>query len=837
MTNDTILIGIDLGTTNSSVAINRSGEIELVKKPGGLEYTPSVFGFDKAKNKVVGQKAYELLFADANNLDSQNFKPEVKRIIGTPEKVFFERAGIEMNPEEISGEILKSLVQDVLRKYPEFETDAAVITIPAAFSVLQCEATKRAGSIAGFKHVVLLQEPIAAAISYGFGKTKNENWLVYDLGGGTFDVALVSSLEGVLTVLAHSGDNFLGGKNFDWEIVDRLIAPKLSAKFALQHFARDNKAYQSKFLRLKFLAERAKIELSQFETTILEIDNLGNDNNGSLISLSIELSRRDVEATISPLVNRTIDLCKEVLKESGIQREAVSKIILVGGPTQIPYISRRLEEDLKIRVDSSVDPLTVVARGACIYAMGQKIPKNIAKQAPKVKLHGECAVSLNYESLTAENIQTISGVVSDLPDAADSYHLTIQADVGGFTRQNIPLAKGKFFTNVELQPNKQNVFWLYLFNSKNKEVPIQPDSFSITHGLSVAGAPLPHSIGVAVVKTAGSSNRGMTEVFERLIEKGAILPARRTEKFKTVRGLKKGLVDNPLWIRVGEGESPIPDRNTYVCELGIRGSDLPKDLPEGTEIQLTVEINAIRELLVTAYIPSIDLALDARSTFVDELVDISEVEVELDTQIERARKITENCSVTQAQKIDHSVRVALSSVQNARLDEDEKRKAVKQLRDLKVALDSAQGESELPELQRDFQQSVAEVREIISQLPDASERQAFLDQLKSIESEGAMASRSGDKPLLLSVIERLRDFGSRALFANPNTWIQQFRYLTDGSHSFVNANEANHFAAKGKKAIEADDIEELKRCCRGLYNLLPIETQTKGAPTGSGIMR
>ncbi|HMA73056.1 MAG TPA: Hsp70 family protein, partial [Xanthobacteraceae bacterium] len=270
MTYRTISIGIDLGTTNSSVAVNNNGMIEIVKKPGGLEYTPSVFGFDKARNKVVGQRAYESLYSDASEAGVKNFKPEVKRIIGTPEKFYFERAGIEMSAEEISSEILKCLVHDILRKYPKFDTTTAVITIPAAFSVLQCEATKRAGNLAGFKHVVLLQEPIAAAISYGFATATNENWLVYDLGGGTFDVALISSKDGVLTVLGHNGDNFIGGKNLDWEIVDKVLTPKIAEAMNFENFRRDNEAHRSKFARLKFLAERAKMELSQYETTTIE---------------------------------------------------------------------------------------------------------------------------------------------------------------------------------------------------------------------------------------------------------------------------------------------------------------------------------------------------------------------------------------------------------------------------------------------------------------------------------------------------------------------------------------------------------------------------------------
>ena len=182
-----IQIGIDLGTTNSSVAVNINGTIEIIKKPGGVAYTPSVFGFNKSLNKVVGQKAYEALYKHGSKNETINFKSEIKRLMGTPETVFFERKGVSMSPEEISSEILKSLKEDILRKYPDFDTVAAVITVPAAFSVLQSEATKKAGNLAGFKHVVLLQEPIAAASSYGFQNYENENWLIYDLGGGTFE--------------------------------------------------------------------------------------------------------------------------------------------------------------------------------------------------------------------------------------------------------------------------------------------------------------------------------------------------------------------------------------------------------------------------------------------------------------------------------------------------------------------------------------------------------------------------------------------------------------------------------------------------------------------------
>ena len=335
MANINIQIGIDLGTTNSEIAISNNGKIEIVKNVFGDEYTPSVFGFDKAENKVVGKRAYERLYKDASVEEFKNHKAEVKRLMGTSELTSFERAELNMKPEEISAEILKSMKEDVLRKYPDSNTVAAVITIPAAFSTLQSEATKRAGNLAGFEQVVLLQEPIAAAVAYGFGNTKNENWLIYDLGGGTFDVALISSKDGVLSVLGHSGDNFLGGKNIDLAIIDKIIVPNIVKNFSLTDFNRSNEKYQGIFAKLKYIAETAKIYLSQYEKNSIEIDGIGKDDEGKEIYLSIDFSRSEFEKIIKPIVDRTIELAKETLQEAGIENSSVKKVILVGGPTQI----------------------------------------------------------------------------------------------------------------------------------------------------------------------------------------------------------------------------------------------------------------------------------------------------------------------------------------------------------------------------------------------------------------------------------------------------------------------------------------------------------------------
>jgi len=824
MNNKTIAIGIDLGTTNSSIAINMNGKIEIMRKPGGVEYTPSVFGFDKSCNKIVGQKAYDYLYKYNSKDEDKNFKAEIKRIMGTPEKVFFERPKIAMSPEEISSEILISLKEDILRKYPDFDTTAAVITIPAAFSVLQSEATKRAGNLAGFKYVVLLQEPIAAAISYGFMNTKNENWIIYDLGGGTFDVALLSFKDGMLSVLGHNGDNFLGGKNIDWDIVDTIIVPRILEKYKLTNFTRKNPNYSSIFSRLKYYAESAKIELSQYTKTTIEVEEIGKDESGEEICISIEISRQEFEKRITSKIDETIKLTKDTLKEAGIKNSSVNRIILVGGPTQIPYVKKRLESDLKIKVDSSVDPLTVVARGASIYALSQIIPKEFLETGAKKAEQGARNLNLNYVALTSDTEESVTGSVEGLNDQ-EQYYVQIQSDSGTFTGLKTKLNKGKLYYTVNVEPNKQNLYWVYLFDHKGNSVKVTPDSFTITHGLSISGAPIPHSIGVVVASQDFSKNQ-IINTCDKIFEKGSILPLKKTlDVYKTSRRLKKG-EDNSLDIDIVEGESEIPDRNIFLCKLGINGKELPHDLPAGTPVELTLEMNESRELSATAYIPLIDMTVNARYTLKDEVVDTRIMSADLGLQRERAESVLEDCSLEERKKISDTIQSVSEGIENSSIDEDEKRKASKQLKDLKILLDRTEEEKAMPHLIKKHAMLIEEVQKIINEYADPKEKDEFNRQLDKIKFESKKAIEENNKTLLIRVNEQLWELRDKAIFSNPYAWVNQFKQMVDHGN-FINEKEAQYYISKGVRAIETQDIDELKRCTRQLYLLLPIEEQKK----------
>ena len=302
------------------------------------------------------------------------------------------------------------------------------------------------------------------------------------------------------------------------------------------------------------------------------------------------------------------------------------------------------------------------------------------------------------------------------------------------------------------------------------------------------------------------------------------------------RKLKKG-EENPLLIKVAEGESEIPDRNIYICELGIKGSELPHDLPEGTEIELTININESRELSVTAYISLIDLTLNARSTFKDESIDIGVIESNLNVQIERAKSVADNCTPDENVKITNTIQSVSTSLRNGRIDEDEKRKASKQLKDLTISLDQLEQEKKMPQLTEMFRLLVESAKEIINDYADKKDISANNELLQKIEAEGQNAILNNDKQMLIRANEQIESLKSKAIYSNPNTWVYKFDQIANGDFQFIDMKEAEYYIHKGKRSIELDDIDELKRCINNLMLLLPTSDQVSIQNNISGITR
>ena len=344
------IIGIDLGTTNSCAAVLEAGAPKVIPNPEGGRTTPSVVAFKKGE-KIVGEAAKHQLLTNPDTCSS------IKRKMGTDEKVKLD--GKKYTPEEISAMIL-SYIKDYAEAYLGEKVTKAVITVPAYFSDSQRQATKNAGKIAGLEVERIINEPTAAALSYGLDKDEGQTILVYDLGGGTFDVSILELGDGVFEVKSTNGNNHLGGDDFDQRIIDYIV--KEFKKENDIDLSEDKMAMQ----RLKEAAEKAKKDLSGMVTTQISVPFIAKDDDGEPIHVDMELSRAKFEDLISDLVEDTIEPVRKAIKDAKITKKDIDKVILVGGSTRVPLVYETITKELGKEPSREVNPDEVVAMGAAI---------------------------------------------------------------------------------------------------------------------------------------------------------------------------------------------------------------------------------------------------------------------------------------------------------------------------------------------------------------------------------------------------------------------------------------------------------------------------------------
>ena len=346
------IIGIDLGTTNSCVAVLEGGEAHVIPNPEGNRTTPSVVAIKKDGEELVGETAKRQAVTNVDNTVSS-----IKRKMGTKDKV--EIDGKKYTPEEISAKILMKLKSDA-EAYLGEKVSEAVITVPAYFNDSQRQATKNAGKIAGLDVKRIINEPTAAALAYGIDKQDNTHTvLVYDLGGGTFDVSILELGDGIFEVKSTSGNNHLGGDDFDQRIMDYLVS----------EFKKDNGVDLSKdkmaMQRIKDAAEKAKKDLSGMTTAQISIPFIAQ-NDGGPLHLEVSLTRSKFEELNMDLFESTLGPVKTALKDAKLKPSDINKVLLVGGSTRIPYIQELVKKELGQEPSKGVNPDECVAMGAAI---------------------------------------------------------------------------------------------------------------------------------------------------------------------------------------------------------------------------------------------------------------------------------------------------------------------------------------------------------------------------------------------------------------------------------------------------------------------------------------
>lgn len=820
MERTTIDFGIDLGTTNSAIAVLDGVTTSIIKNNDDADITPSAVQIKKSGTVYVGLKAKKAL---ENPLSWNDAFIEFKRRMGSDYEYEFPASGQRKRPEELSAEILKSLRGDVAQRTGE-DVRAAVITIPAMFEQAQCAATKKAGQLAGFEQTALLQEPVAASLAYGFQKEISEKsfWLVFDFGGGTFDAAVMKAEEGDIQVVNHGGDNFLGGADIDWAIIERLVLPRIheAGNFVgLKRGARENN-WKAALARIKRSVERAKIELSRREAAEIEDISLV-DADGEPVEFEMSLTRGQVSDLAEPFIVRAADLCRKVLAEKNLAPSALDRTILVGGPTLAPYFRQILQDKLGVPLDFAVDPMTVVARGAAVFAGTQRRSSGTgAAGRSAAAARGDYAASVNYNPVGPDEDPRVSGEIT-APNGSSVEGFSLEF----FNRQTmwssgrIPLHdSGKFSLRLLAESGMKNDFDIRLFAPDGTRQEVLPSVISYTIGMTVKCQTVTNDLAIEV-----NENDKIT-----IVKKGEPYPFKKTgREFKTKYFLHKGSTDE-LIIPITEGSNSKADCNKLVGKIVVPARNLRMDLPAGIDVEVTLAAAEPGDVKVTVFIPLIELEVESH-------LDINANAPEMSVLEEELPKVRKQISVLS----DKGVQIgsALSLVEEVEKKVEEasddlsRQQAHAAIREALMALDEAAAASDWPNKVKDAEMRVEWMKETVERFGTITQKNEAI----RIESEirGAISRKNihslsravGEANEIRLTIERAR----------PEWWKEMLAYQFGLRNEMTDQRKADLLFAQGEKAMEANDIFEMRRVSLQLWNLLPenvAQEMQRGFGTG-----
>ncbi|TWF35833.1 molecular chaperone DnaK [Chitinophaga polysaccharea] len=829
--NNQINFGIDLGTTNSLIGKFQQGAVEIFKNPFGQKETlPSVVAFRKDRI-IVGDKARELIEKDPENVFSS-----FKRKMGTSESFFVPNTGDFKTPVELSAIVLRELKNFI---YTGEKPEAVVITIPASFDTIQSNATKKAGNDAGFSEVLLLQEPIAASLAFA-NKQANASslqgqWLVYDLGGGTFDVALVKIVDGEMRVIDHEGDNYLGGVDFDIAVIEQLVVPQLQQQYALPDLLTALRSARGKYNTLYHIllkkAEEVKIQLTNSPSAEMEFSfDTGNGEE----EVYLTVTREQFERVIYNQVQYSIDLVRKILERNQLSAANLEEVVMIGGSTYIPLVKQQVAAQLGIPVNCSVDPTTAVATGAAWYAGTRTIS---ASKSPEKKPVAEGTPDIHfrtaYQKNTADQEEYFTAVVTG-PVGGLSYRI-VRTD-GGYD-SGIKALQERISEMLLLAPNSNNIFNILVFDAQHNEISLSTPIIEITQGkFNIHGQPLPNDICIEIDDPENNTTK-----LELIFEKNAILPLRKTivkEITKTI--LRTG--EDSLLINVLEGSRyAIPGSCVPLGMIEIKNTDLITDLVKGSDVEITLQISESRDLSVKAVLLMNEQEFSevfnplVRKINTGKLLnDIRQLRQQAAVKLKsfNASEQYELAATIQniQQELDYiSHRLEILSADDIT---DEKYQLEEKKRKLSQQLDSTGKEQQILDITSRYFQQKENCQHYIQEENDSNRQQRFE---KIIADESSFLS-SRSYYTIKAKIDELNELSWEIRRHKPETWISAYYYYANiDTNSFTDPQTAARFKEIGEKALERKNYDELKVAVNQLYNLMPDTRKADDQLKGTGI--
>jgi len=630
--------GIDLGTTNSSICRMDNGVPTIMRTDTLREVMPSCVSFTRKKGVKVGEGAYNDMKQDKRRstrlwkASSSNTYVEFKRTMGTDTAYYSSNMERSFSSEELSAEVIKRLKSFVADDTPQ----SIVVTVPAKFTVNQKTATIEAAKMAGFHHCELLQEPIAAAMAYGLGEGQKDGyWMVFDFGGGTFDAALLRVEEGILQVVDTEGDNYLGGKNLDYAIVDKLLIPHLGENFAIAGILADPEKKVVLRDALKTYAEEVKIQLStkESEDVLTDLGDLGDDDDGEEMEIDFTITRLQAEKVMRPYLQKAVDICLEILNRNRLVGNQLDKVLLVGGPTMLPIVRRMIQEQVTQNIDTSINPMTAVAVGAALYASTIDMPE----QEQENENEQLVKFDLNYEPTTVELVDWVSlKLISQHKDVSVEIVRGDNAWASG--RVNVD-GKGRV-VEVQLLEKKPNLYNIIAYDSRGNSMPCSPGQFVIIQGTRVGNAVLPYNIGISVWDEAKQD--GVFQPFIGL-EKNKMLPAVGVIRGKSISAqLRPGVSTDKVTIPIYQADAYQTKTRAYlyewVADVLVSGDDVNEYVPKGATAEVTLKVDTSEQMTMEVYIQAVDLTIERKlDTSKKQSVEEAVRRIEEDLKIARKR--------------------------------------------------------------------------------------------------------------------------------------------------------------------------------------------------------
>lgn len=821
MARNKIDYGIDLGTTNSAICRMEKGEPVIIKTDIQMDTMPSCVSVNKKGSIKVGQTAYNTMLQDKRRATkswhkgASNTYVEFKRTMATDTQYPCTNLNKSFSSEELSAEVLKTL-----KSFVTDETfSSVVITVPAKFTVNQKTATMEAAKMAGFKHCELLQEPIAASMAYGLSSDeKNGIWMVFDFGGGTFDAALLKVEDGIMQVFDTEGDNYLGGKNLDYAIVDNIIIPYLQENYTVDGYLQDEEKKEVLRDAMKTYAEDAKNQLSfkDHEDIISNLGDLGEDEEGEEIELDLTLTQAQVFDVMRPYFQKAVDICKNLIQRNNLNGSQITKLILVGGPTHSPLIRQMLREQVTPNVDTSIDPMTAVATGAALYA--STLNAEVSDDEIKV---GTVKLDVSYESTTVEMTEYVPVCLSDGSAFSSVFVEFVRGDKA-WSSGKVEINFNGDVVELNLLEGKANSFNIACYDDKGNMLPCFPNEITIIQGSVVGAAPLPYNIGIGI--WSEEKKRSVIEMVKGL-EKNKPLPATGIieRDLKTTNQLRPGVASDILTVPVyqtddfDEAAGRPTSHYEYVGDVVITGDEVDTFIPEDSLVNITLKANSSEQMKIEVHFLATDITIEKifdtgkKHTLEDANKQINKGFNEAEASIETLEE--SGISVS-------DLRAELASLHTDNENTTEKKEVLKHLRDLLRKIEKLDAGTEWQRVEKELRDEFDNLEKAQSELGNDKSAQ-MVNQLRT-QTDNAI--RTKDVQIGRQVLEQVKSLYFQLTMLYQCIGI--VRYCNDrlGTIRWKDSSRARQLVNRGMEQINNNPTTEgLRQIAAELLGLMPKE--------------